>query len=97
MARSNTDTSNILSVALKLAPLMLASVLLGGCETTGPGPAVQAAAPPEEEPMTQSRAAQECWMAAEKKHAMASLDRRADIVTKCIDEKMKAAELAPKG
>lgn len=58
-------------------------------------PAEQAAEP--EEPMTHSRAARECWMRTEKGSARADLDKRADIVNKCIDDKMRAAGVpAPK-
>ena len=46
--------------------------------------------------MTRARAATQCWMATEKGHADMNLDKRADIVTKCIDQKMKAAAEAPK-
>jgi len=58
----------------------------------------QAAKPPEPvrdaEPMTRSRAARECWMRTEKGSAREDLDKRADLVNKCIDEKMKAAGTA---
>jgi len=47
-----------------------------------------------EEPMTRARAARECWMKTEKGSGNANLDKRADAVTKCIDEKLAAA---PKG
>jgi hypothetical protein len=61
----------------------------------------QAAKPPEPvrdaEPMTRSRAARECWMRTEKSSAREDLDKRADVVNKCIDEKMKASgTTAPK-
>lgn len=96
MRRSIADASNILSVARGLALVVLAGLALAGCETTGGGtPAAQAAAPPEP-PMTHSRAAMECWMATEKGQGSSNLDKRADIVTKCIDNKMKAALAAPK-
>ena len=74
---------------LSFAVLALA-VALAGCETTGsgPGPAAQAAPPP---PMTHSLAARECWMQTEKGASSTNLDKRADIVTKCIEDKMKAA------
>ncbi len=49
-----------------------------------------------EEPMTRARAATECWMKTEKSSAGADIDKRADIVTKCIDDKLKAAKAAPK-
>jgi len=58
-------------------------------------PKTQAAKPadpvPDAEPMTRSRAARECWMRTEKGSAREDLDKRADIVNKCIDEKLKAA------
>ncbi len=64
-------------------------------------PKPQAAKPPEpvqdSEPMTRSRAARECWMRTEKASAHEDLDKRADLVNKCIDDKMKAAGVtAPK-
>src|SRR5437016_12822092 len=49
----------------------------------------QAAKPPESardaEPMTRSRAARECWMRTEKGSAHEDLDKRADLVNKCIE------------
>lgn len=64
-------------------------------ETSKPEPKPQAAKPAEpvvdSEPMTHSRAARECWMKTEKTSAHADLDKRADLVNKCIDDKMKAA------
>lgn len=44
----------------------------------------------DSEPMTHARAARECWMKTEKTSAHADLDKRADLVNKCIDDKMKA-------
>ena len=83
------------------ALLIAAAALLSGCETDGnsPGPfaaLTQPAKPPEpakpaEPPMTRSRAAMECWMKTEKGRADENLDKRADVVTKCIDDKMKMA------
>ena len=77
-----------------LLALALAALALAGCETVPYPAAPQAAAAPPEQPMTHSRAATECWMATEKGHADMNLDKRADIVTKCIDEKMKGAKAA---
>lgn len=51
-------------------------------------PAEPAADP---EPMTRARAARECWMRTEKASVHEDLDKRADLVNKCIDEKLKAA------
>ncbi len=39
-----------------------------------------------------ARAAMECWMGTEKGSAKTNLDKRADIVTKCIQDKMKTAQ-----
>jgi hypothetical protein len=58
-------------------------------------PKTQAAKPAEPvadaEPMTRARAARECWMRTEKGNSHEDLDKRADLVNRCIDEKMKAA------
>ena len=90
-----------------LAVLLVAVAILSGCETDGspPGPLAELAAynskkddaaKPPEAPMTRSRAAMECWMQTEKGRADANLDKRADFVTKCIDDKLKTAQAAPK-
>ena len=81
--------------ALSVTLVMLATLALAGCETTGTGAAPVADKPPEP-PMTHARAATECWMATEKGHSDANLDKRADIVDKCIEQKMKGAPAAPK-
>ena len=46
-------------------------------------------------PMTRTRAAAECWMQTEKSEARLDLDRRADIVDRCIQTKMKRAGTEP--
>lgn len=76
------------------ATLVVLAAALAGCETTGAAP--QAATKPPEPPMTHARAATQCWMATEKGHADADLDKRADVVNKCIEEKMKTAGALPK-
>ena len=66
-------------------------------EAAKPVQAAKPAEPPKvEAPMTRSRAATECWMKTEKGSANVNIDKRADVVTKCIDDKMKAAAAAPK-
>jgi len=66
-------------------------------ENTGTKP--QAAKPEEPaedaEPMTRTRAARECWMKTEKANPHENLDKRADIVNKCIEDKMKAVAASP--
>ena len=94
MTRLQT-TRSPLAKLLPAAALMLGAMLLAGCETTGPGagPAAsaQVADKPAEPPMTHARAAELCWMSTEKGAASQNLDKRADLVNKCIDEKMKSA------
>jgi hypothetical protein len=91
------------NVGVRAALSLAAALLLSACETTGTGPragspaSMQAAqAPPPEPPITRAHAAEQCWMMTEKGHASAGIDRRADIVTKCIDDKMKAPPPTPK-
>ncbi|HVZ51321.1 MAG TPA: hypothetical protein VG986_05105 [Pseudolabrys sp.] len=91
----NPFHSPIRAASLRFAPLAFAGLLLAGCETTGAGSGPQAAAKPPEPPMTHTRAAEQCWMSTEKGYASASLDKRADIVDKCIEDKMKGAQSAP--
>jgi hypothetical protein len=74
--------------------VVLAAGGLAGCSTDGtpsPGPVAQAPKPS----LARSEAAKQCWMAAEKGRKDMSLDKRADVVTKCIDDKLKAAEATP--
>jgi hypothetical protein len=65
-------------------------------DAAAPKPQTAKPAEPVEdlEPMTRTRAARECWMKSEKGNAHESLDKRADLVNKCIDDKMKAAGAA---
>jgi hypothetical protein len=87
-------------VYLRSLALAAAALALAACETTGTGTGVKPeAAKPPEPPMTHTRAAEQCWMSTEKGGASLSLDKRADLVNKCIEDKMKggsaSAEPAP--
>jgi hypothetical protein len=104
MTRSPADTRHPFATARRVALALIAAGLLAGCAATGFGTTTEAGKPSEpakveppkpEPPMTRSRAATECWMKTEKGSAGVSIDKRADVVTKCIDDKMKAAA-APK-
>ena len=82
-----------------LALLLLASApVLAACQTDSTGTAMAQAAPAE--PPTRQQAALQCWDSVDKHHKDLSLDKRADIVTKCIDDRLHpgqaAAEAAPK-
>ena len=67
-------------------------------ETSPEAARTQAAKPAEpaddDEPMTRARAARECWMRTEKGALQLDLDKRADVVNKCIEDKLKAAGVA---
>jgi len=103
MHDSNFDSRTLLSAA-RVTLLAAAALALAACQTDSGSPAAgdvpkaevaagkpdvaapkpQAAKPAEEaEPMTRTRAARE------------NLDKRADIVNKCIEDKMKAAAASP--
>jgi hypothetical protein len=76
---------------LRFAALAVAGLTLAACETTGAGPQASLAAAPPQKPMTHAEAAMECWMGTEKTDARMNLDKRADIVDRCIAQKMKGA------
>ena len=83
------------STGKTLALLLLACTpALTACQTDSPS----AQASPQEaaQPPTRQEVALQCWASVDKAHKDASLDQRADIVTKCINDKMKAHP-APKG
>jgi len=67
-----------------------------GAQASAQGPARQDAAKPLEKPKSRAQAAMDCWAMAEKSHASASLDARADFVNKCIDGKLKTSDADPK-
>ena len=106
MTCSNAETRKVFKLARAFALVLIAAGLLTGCETDGnrPGPlaSLNGAAetkpePPKPElPMTRTRAASECWMRTEKGSTAANLDKRADTVNKCIDDKMKNVTAAAK-
>jgi hypothetical protein len=94
---------------MRYVPFLVLAItggLLAGCQTDGPSSnplseltansgKKEEPAKPAEPPMTRSNAAMECWMKTEKGAGSGDLDKRADVVNKCIDEKMKVAG-APK-
>jgi len=72
-------------------PLLACAVALSACQTDGPS---AQATPQEAKPPTRQEAALHCWMTVEKAHPNMSLDQRADIVTKCIDDWMNGKQPA---
>jgi hypothetical protein len=85
---------NTMQKLVRIFPVVLLAAALGGCETTGSGPTASAAAAPEP-PMTHTKAAEICWMSTEKGHADMDLDKRVDVVDKCIAEKMNGGKAPP--
>src|SRR4029078_11079486 len=85
--------------AARVVLFIACALALAGCETDATGPTagdVRRAAPStapvaNSETMQHSRAARECWMRTEKANAHENLDKRAELVNRCIDEKLKAA------
>jgi hypothetical protein len=63
-----------------------------GAQANARAPARQDAVKPPEKPKTRAQAAMDCWAIAEKSHAGASLEARADFVNNCIDGRLKAAD-----
>lgn len=67
-----------------VALLLAAGLALASCAGSGAGaPAANAAA----EPVSHQQAATYCWMKTERGPAM-SLDKRADVVDRCIKARM---------
>jgi hypothetical protein len=67
---------------------LIAAVILASCTTnrTDTPPAE-----PAPQPLTQSKAAEECWMETEHGAKSLPLDKRTKIVDKCVKDKMSAA------
>jgi len=93
------------SLAVLTAALALAACETDGTgQAAADAPKAQAASPRPEtpsaqtarpaaaddgEPMTRARAARECWMRTEKANPHQDIDKRADVVNKCIEDKLK--------
>ncbi len=68
--------------ACRLALLCASAASLGACTTDGKGQISLLS------PMTHQRASAECWMQTEKTMQKVDLDKRVDVVNRCIDDKM---------
>jgi uncharacterized lipoprotein YajG len=77
-----------------------ATLMLAGCQTTGPtavqtaqtqqsAPSTDAAAAKVEVPLDVHQASARCWMKFDSNTRM-TLDQKAEVVDKCIDETMRA-------
>jgi hypothetical protein len=69
--------------------LLFAAVILASCSTSRTDTPTAEAAPP---PLTQSKAAEQCWM--ETEHGAKSLppEKRAKVVDQCVKDKMSGAK-----
>jgi hypothetical protein len=72
-----------------LGLLLIAAVILASCSTNPAATPAAEAAPP---PLTQSKAAEQCWM--ETEHGAKSLpaEKRAKVVDQCVKDKMSGAK-----
>ena len=69
--------------------LLLIAVIVASCSTNPAATPAAEAAPP---PLTQSKAAEQCWM--ETEHGAKSLppEKRAKVVDQCVKDKMSGAK-----
>jgi hypothetical protein len=84
------------SSSAKILAILLVAVspALTGCKTDGTN--AQAAAEAPAHPPARHEVALQCWASVDKTHKTMGLDQRADVVSKCIDDKLKG-QPAPKG
>jgi hypothetical protein len=92
--RGGWKTAGRLKMKRSLPIVLFASLALAGCAASGGGGA-DLGAMQVKEPMTHTKAAEICWMATEKTSARLPLDKRADMVERCIAEKMGTAPPKP--
>ena len=69
--------------------LLIAAVLLASCTTNRTDTPAAEAAP---QPLTQSKAAEQCWMETEHGDKSLPLDKRAKVVDKCVKDRMSGAK-----
>ena len=68
---------------------LIAAVILASCTTNRTDTPPPEAAP---QPLTQSKAAEQCWMETEQGAKSLPLDKRSKVVDKCVKDKMNAAQ-----
>jgi hypothetical protein len=69
--------------------LLIAAVILASCTTKRADTPTAEAAP---EPLTQSKAAEQCWMETEHGAKSLPLDKRTKVVDQCVKDKMSGAK-----
>jgi ABC-type enterochelin transport system substrate-binding protein len=76
------------STVARFGLLLIAAMILASCTTNRTDTPAAEAAP---QPLTQSKAAEQCWMETEQGNKSLPLDKRAKVVDKCVKDKMIAA------
>jgi ABC-type enterochelin transport system substrate-binding protein len=69
--------------------LLIVTVILASCTTNRTDTPAAEAAP---QPLSQSKAAEQCWMETEQGNKSLPLDKRAKVVDKCVKDKMSGAK-----
>jgi hypothetical protein len=69
--------------------LLIASVILASCTTNRTDTPAAEAAP---QPLTQSKAAEQCWMETEHGNKSLPVEKRAKIVDQCVKDKLSGAK-----
>ena len=77
------------STLARFGLLLIAAVILAGCTTNRTDTPAAEAAP---QPLTQSKAAEQCWMETEHGNKSLPLEKRAKIVDQCVKDKMSGAK-----
>ena len=69
--------------------LLIAAVILASCTTSHTDTPAAEAAP---QPLTQSKAAEQCWMETEHGAKSMPLEKRSKVVEQCVKDKMSGAK-----
>jgi hypothetical protein len=77
------------STVARFGLLPIAAVILASCTTNRTDTPAAEAAP---QPLTPSKAAEQCWMETEQGNKSLPLDKRAKVVDKCVKDKMSGAK-----
>jgi hypothetical protein len=68
---------------------LIASVILASCTTNRTDTPAAEAAP---QPLTQSKASEQCWMETEHGNKSLPLEKRAKVVDQCVKDKLSGAK-----
>jgi len=77
------------SIVARFGLLLVVTVIVANCTTNRTDTPAAEAAP---QPLTQSKAAEQCWMETERGNKSLPLDKRAKVVDQCVKDKMSGAK-----